>query len=104
AVCNTQNIEMVRSLGADHVVDYTSEDFTTSSSRYDFILDNVGNHSMAETRRALKPTGSLLSNGGGHSNGRWIASMGNTMRAAAASMMVRQQGRPSIKFQNRADL
>jgi NADPH:quinone reductase-like Zn-dependent oxidoreductase len=104
AVCNTRNVELVRTLGADHVVDYTSEDFTTSTPRYDFILDNVGNHSMSATRRALKPTGSLLSNGGGHSNGHWIGSMGNTLRAAAASMLTRRQGRPSIKFQNRADL
>ena len=56
-VCSTNNVELVRSIGADHVIDYTREDFTRSATRYDFILDNVGNHSMAKTRRALSPTG-----------------------------------------------
>ena len=46
-VCSTRNVELVRSIGADHVIDYTREDFTTGAERYDFILDNVGNHSMA---------------------------------------------------------
>ena len=63
---STKNVEMVRSIGADHVIDYTREDFTTGAERYDLILDNVGNHSMAQTRRALTPSGMLISNGGGH--------------------------------------
>ena len=103
-VCNTGNLDLVRSVGADHVVDYTSEDFTQSAPRYDFILDNVGNHSMADTRRALTPTGRLQPNGGGHSSGRWIGSMGGVIKAAVASKFVRQQAGPSVKFQNRADL
>src|SRR5438034_6079928 len=68
-VCSTQNLDLVRSIGADHVIDYTREDFTKGGPRYDFILDNVANHSLAETRRALTPDGTLLPNGGGHSGG-----------------------------------
>ena len=99
-VCSTTNVEMVRSIGADHVIDYTNEDFTKGGRRYDLILDNVGNHSMSTTRRALSPNGTLLSNGGGHSGGK----LGRVIKAAVVSMFVRQQGRPSVKSQNPADL
>ena len=100
AVCSTRNVDMVRSIGADHVIDYTREDFTKGGPRYDFILDNVGNHSLAETRRALTPQGRLLPNGGGHSGG----ALGNLIKAHLSAFFVRQQARPAIKFQNRADL
>lgn len=103
-VCSTRNVEMVRSIGADHVIDYTQEDFTRGGQRYDFILDNVGNHSLSATRRALTPNGALQSNGGGHSSGRWVGSMGSVITVAAVSRFVRQQLGPSIKFPNRADL
>ena len=76
---STKNVELVRSIGADHVIDYTREDFRAGSERYDLILDNVGNHSMAETRRALAPTGMLISNGGGHADGK----LGRTIRSDA---------------------
>jgi NADPH:quinone reductase-like Zn-dependent oxidoreductase len=99
-VASTKNIDMVRGIGADHVIDYTREDFTTSGERYDLILDNVGNKSMARTRRALSPTGTLISNGGGHAGGK----LGRTMRAMLASMVVRQQASPSVKTQNHDDL
>jgi NADPH:quinone reductase-like Zn-dependent oxidoreductase len=56
-VCGTRNVDMVRSLGADHVIDYTREDFTKNAQRYDLILDNVGNHSLSELRRVLNPKG-----------------------------------------------
>jgi NADPH:quinone reductase-like Zn-dependent oxidoreductase len=56
-VCSTRNVDMVRSIGADHVIDYTQEDFTQSGQRYDLILDNVGNHSFSDCRRALPPRG-----------------------------------------------
>lgn len=99
-VCSTSNVELVRSIGADHVVDYTREDFTKGKIRYDLILDNVGNHSMAQARRALAPTGTLISNGGGHADGK----LGRTVRTMLASMFVRQQAAPSVKTQNAADL
>ncbi len=103
-VCSTRNMDMVRSIGADHVIDYTQADFTRGDERYDLILDNVANHSMSDTRRALTPTGRLQPNGGGHSEGRWIGSMGGVIKSALASMVVRQQLAPSVKFQNRPDL
>ncbi len=99
-VTSSRNADMVRSIGADHVVDYAREDFTKGTERYDFILDNVANHSLGEMRRALAPTGMLLPNGGGHTGG----GTGRLIRATIASMFIRGQGRPSVKFQNAADL
>jgi len=99
-VTSTKNVEMVRSIGADHVIDYTREDFRKGTARYDFILDNVGNDSMARTRRALTPLGTLISNGGGHSDGK----LGRTVRTLLVSMFVRQQAGPTVKTQNRDDL
>jgi NADPH:quinone reductase-like Zn-dependent oxidoreductase len=63
-VCSTRNVDMVRSIGADQVVDYTQEDFTRSGRRYDLILDTVGNHSLLACRRILTPTGTYLMVGG----------------------------------------
>ena len=103
-VCGASNVDLVHSLGADHVIDYAQEDFTRGEQRYDFILDNVANHSLSATRRALTPNGRLQSNGGGHARGRWIGPLGIVMKVAAVSLFVRQQLGPSVKFQNRADL
>ena len=70
-VCSTRNLEMVRGLGADRVIDYTKDDFTQGSERYDVILDNVGNRSLSECRRVLAPEGHyLLIGGGGPNDGR----------------------------------
>jgi NADPH:quinone reductase-like Zn-dependent oxidoreductase len=80
-VCSTRNVEVVRSIGADHVIDYTREDFTQSGQQYDFILDNVSNHSLTDLRRALTPTGMLVPNGGLFDN-RWLAGGGRIVRAA----------------------
>jgi NADPH:quinone reductase-like Zn-dependent oxidoreductase len=99
-VTSTKNVELVRSIGADRVIDYTVEDFTEDTARYDLILDNVGNHSMARTRRALTPTGKLISNGGGHANGK----LGRTLRTMLVSVFVRQQAKPTVKTQNHDDL
>lgn len=63
-VCSTKNVEIVRALGADHVIDYTQQDFTQGEQRYDLILDNVENHSLSQCRRVLSPTGTLILNSG----------------------------------------
>jgi NADPH:quinone reductase-like Zn-dependent oxidoreductase len=103
-VCGASNVDMVRSIGADHVIDYAHEDFTRGGQRYDFILDNVGNHSLSATRRTLKPNGRLSSNGGGHADGRWVGALGSVIKVGVVSLFVRQQLAPSVKFPNRADL
>jgi NADPH:quinone reductase-like Zn-dependent oxidoreductase len=74
-VCSTRNMEMVRSIGADHVIDYSAENFTSGGKRYDLILDNVSNHSLSDLRRCLTPTGTLVPNGGRFDN-RWFAGGG----------------------------
>jgi NADPH:quinone reductase-like Zn-dependent oxidoreductase len=68
-VCGPRNIDMVRSLGADHVFDYTKEDFAKARAEYDLVLDLVGNRSLRGLRRVLKPDGTLVLAGGGHQNG-----------------------------------
>jgi NADPH:quinone reductase-like Zn-dependent oxidoreductase len=102
-VCSRRNVEMVRSIGADHVIDYTREDFTQGKERYDFILDNVANHSLSDTRRVLTPTGKLQSNNG-TSGGRWFGTIGTVLKSATVSMFEHRQLGPAIKFANRADL
>jgi NADPH:quinone reductase-like Zn-dependent oxidoreductase len=79
AVVSTRNMELVREIGADHVIDYTKEDFTSSGKQYDFILDNVSNHSLSDLRRALTPTGILVPNGGRFDK-RWMASGGRIVQ------------------------
>ncbi|WP_405182426.1 NAD(P)-dependent alcohol dehydrogenase [Nocardia sp. NBC_01377] len=65
AVCSTRNVDQVRALGADHVIDYTDDDFTTGAARYDLIFDLVGNHSLSRMRRVLAPGGKIVLSGGG---------------------------------------
>jgi NADPH:quinone reductase-like Zn-dependent oxidoreductase len=80
-VCSSRNVDLVRSIGADHVIDYGKDDFTENGQQYDFILDNVSNHSLTDLRRALTPTGMLVPNGGLFGN-RWLAGGGRIVRAA----------------------
>jgi len=101
-VCSTRNVDMVRSLGADHVIDYTQEDFTRSEQRYDLILDNVGNHSLSDARAALTPGGALVPNGVPVSG--WVGGLGRPLAAFVSSMFVRQQGRPFLSVPNKEDL
>jgi NADPH:quinone reductase-like Zn-dependent oxidoreductase len=68
-VCSTRNVDLVRSIGADHVIDYTREDFSRNGQRYDVVFDLVGNRSLADCRRALTPRGTLILSGGGVSGG-----------------------------------
>lgn len=102
-VCRTANVELVRSLGATHVIDYTAEDFTDGRARYDVILDNVGNHPLGRLRRALTPTGTLLPNGGG-SPGHVIGAIAPMARAAVTDRFTRQRLRPFLAKPNQADL
>jgi NADPH:quinone reductase-like Zn-dependent oxidoreductase len=96
-VCSTRNVEMVRSIGADHVIDYTKEDFAQSGKRYDLILDNVGNHSFADCRRALTPGGTHLPNTG-------HGGMGYVIQAYVLSAFMRQHARPFLSVPNAEDL
>ncbi|MFD4139312.1 NAD(P)-dependent alcohol dehydrogenase [Streptomyces sp. NPDC058572] len=101
-VCSTRNVDLVRSIGADDVIDYTGQDFTTAEQRYDVILDLVGNHSLAALRRALAPTGTLvLSSGGG---GRWLGPARRLASALVVAPFVRQRLRPFAATQDKDDL
>jgi NADPH:quinone reductase-like Zn-dependent oxidoreductase len=80
-VTSTRNVELLRSLGADHVVDYTQEDFTRGEERYDVVFDNVLNHPPGVTRRVLKPGGTLIPNSVGNTGG-WLAGLPRNARAA----------------------
>jgi NADPH:quinone reductase-like Zn-dependent oxidoreductase len=101
-VCSTRNVELVRSLGADEVVDYTKEDFTSSPRRYDLIMDNVGNHSLSECRRALTPRGRYVMVGG--QKGRWIAPLDRALSAAVLSWFVSQDMGMMMAHQDKDDL
>jgi NADPH:quinone reductase-like Zn-dependent oxidoreductase len=91
-VCSTRNLELVQSLGADHVVDYTKEDFTRSGQTYDLILDNVGTLPLSDLRRALKPAGiAVLIGGGGPDAGHWIGPLARPIGAFFYSPFVSQK-------------
>jgi NADPH:quinone reductase-like Zn-dependent oxidoreductase len=102
-VCSTPKMEMVQSIGADHVIDYTKDDFTRSAQRYDLILDMVGNRSLAQLRRALTPRGTLVLVGG-EGGDRWIGALSRSMRALVVSPFVSQQLRPVLGAANTQDL
>jgi NADPH:quinone reductase-like Zn-dependent oxidoreductase len=101
-VCSTRNVEMVRSLGADHVVDYTQQDFTQGEHAYDLILDNVGSHSLSETRKALESGGVLLANGAPVSG--FVGGLGRFAWAFVTSLFNPNQRRPFVATSNGADL
>ena len=87
-VCSTRNVELVRSLGADRVVDYTKEDFTRTGQRYDLILDNAGNRLLSDCRRALTPTGTIVLAG---QSGRETPSILPFLTAGLVSRFMRGQ-------------
>ena len=101
-VCSTRNAELVRSIGAAHVVDYTTQDFTDGRTRYDVVLDNVS-LPLSRLRRALTPTGTLVLNGGG-SPGHVFGPVAGIVRAVVASAFVSQRLRPLPSRQDRAEL
>jgi NADPH:quinone reductase-like Zn-dependent oxidoreductase len=100
-VCSTSNLDMVGSIGADQVIDYTQEDFTTGGRRYDLILD-IGDRWLSDCRRALAPKGTLVAVGG--SPGRWIDGLGRAYKARVVSPLVRQRLRPFLTRWSNQDL
>jgi NADPH:quinone reductase-like Zn-dependent oxidoreductase len=88
-VCSTRNLNLVRSIGADQVIDYTKEDFTQGSQHYDLIIDTVGTHSLWEYRRVLNPDGALVMVGA-LDKGPWLGPMWSSLKASLASPFVRQ--------------
>jgi len=100
-VCSAPNVDMVRSIGADQVIDYTQQDFTKSGQRYDLILDN-GDRSLPDLRRALARKGTLVVIGG--SAGRWIDGLGRANKARALSPFVSQRLRPFLTKWSKQDL
>jgi NADPH:quinone reductase-like Zn-dependent oxidoreductase len=102
-VSSTAKVEMVRSIGADHVIDYTREDFAEGEQRYDLILDIGGNSTLARLRRALTPEGTLVIVGG-EGGGRWLGGTDRQLRATMLSRFVDQKLGTFVAKQNRKDL
>jgi NADPH:quinone reductase-like Zn-dependent oxidoreductase len=104
-VCSTRNLDLVRSLGADHVIDYTKEDFAKSEQRYDVILDNVPNHSLSECRRILTPNGKyVMIGGGGPNDSRWVGPFGRVIHTLVLSPFISQKMGMMMADANQKDL
>ena len=101
-VCSMRNVDLVRSIGADRVVDYTQEDFTQSGQRYDLILDCVGNRSLSDYRRAMSPRGNYVMVGG--PAGRWIGPLDRALKALLLSAFVSQNLFMFVASINKEDL
>jgi NADPH:quinone reductase-like Zn-dependent oxidoreductase len=101
-VCSTTKLDLVRSIGADHVIDYTRDDFADGVRRYDLILDTAGNRSLSHLRRALTPQGTLVIVGG-EGGGRWFG-MGRQLGAVMLSPFVGQRLRMWIAIVRKSDL
>ena len=102
-VCSTTKVDLVRSIGADHVIDYTREDFADGGQRYDAILDIGGNSTLSRLRRCLTPTGTLVIIGG-ESDGRWLGGNDRQLRALLLSPFVSQRLRTLYPRENREDI
>jgi NADPH:quinone reductase-like Zn-dependent oxidoreductase len=102
-VCSTRKVDMVRSIGADHVIDHTQEDFTRSGQRYDLIFDGVGNRSLSDCRRALTEKGTLVMSGG-EGGGRWLGPVGVLINALVRSRFMRHRVRPLMAAQKKDNL
>ena len=101
-VCSTANVDMVRSIGADRVIDYTKEDFTRTEQQYEVMLDLVGNRSLSDCRRPLTPRGTYVVVGV-RDLGRWFG-LGRQIKALFRSPFVRQRMRVFVVRHNRKDL
>ena len=103
-VCSTTKVDLVRSIGADQVVDYTREDFADGARRWDLIVDTAGRRSLSHLRRALAPRGRLVIVGG-EGGGRWLGGFDRQiLRAPVVSAFSRQRLRPLTSKERRADL
>jgi NADPH:quinone reductase-like Zn-dependent oxidoreductase len=102
-VCSTTKVEMVRSIGADHVIDYTREDFAEGDQRYDVILDIGGNSTLARLRRVLAQRGTLIIVGG-EGGGRWLGGTDRQLRAMMLSPFVGQKLGTFVNKENHEDL
>jgi len=102
-VCSTRNEDLVRSIGADRVFDYTREDFTEAGQRYDLMLDNVGNRSLSECRRVLRPKGVYLSSFGQPEN-LWLGPVAQLLKMMALSPFVSQNMRSFVATPRQEDL
>jgi NADPH:quinone reductase-like Zn-dependent oxidoreductase len=102
-VSSTTKIDLVRSLGADHVIDYTHEDFAEGGRRYDLIIDIGGNASLARLRRALTPKGTLVITGG-EAAGRWLGGSDRQIRAILLSRFVSQKLGTFVNSENSTDM
>ncbi len=102
-VCSTAKVELVRSIGADHVIDYTQEDFAAGGKRYDVILDIGGNASLSRLRRSLTPKGTLVIVGG-ETDGRWLGGTDRQIRALLLSLVVGQKLGTFICNENHEDM
>jgi NADPH:quinone reductase-like Zn-dependent oxidoreductase len=104
-VCSTRNVDLVRSLGADHVIDYTREDFAKRPERYDVVVDNVPNHSLSECRRILNPNGKyVMIGGGGPNDNRWLGPFGRVIATVVLSPFVSQKMGMMMADANQKDL
>jgi len=104
-VCSTNKMDLVRSIGASHVIDYTREDFADGPRRYDVILDTAGNRSLTHLRRALTPKGTLVIVGGEGGGGRWLGGFDRQIfRAPLLSIFVGQTMRPLVSTESLNDL
>jgi NADPH:quinone reductase-like Zn-dependent oxidoreductase len=102
-VCSTTKVDLVRALGADHVIDYTVTDLADDPQRYDVILDIGGNRPLSVLRRSLTPRGTLVV-AGGETGGRWIGGYDRLLRASALSPFVSQKLGTFVSSENREDL
>ncbi len=102
-VCSTTKTDLVRSIGADHAIDYTREDFANGRQHYDVILDTAGNRSLSHLRRALTPRGTLVIIGG-EAGGRWFGGTERNLRALMLSPFVRQKLRSLFAKGRKEDL
>jgi NADPH:quinone reductase-like Zn-dependent oxidoreductase len=103
AVCSTAKADMVRSIGADHVIDYTREDFADGQRRYDLILDIGGNSPLSRLRRALTPTGTLVI-AGGETGGKWLGGTDRQLRALMLSRFTGQKLTTFVSKENHEDM